>query len=99
VQRRAREIVLRKLYGADGGDVALLVLREIGALCLAGALIALPVAALVIARHLSTYVERAPIGYWTLLAALGATLLVALAAVARHARIAMRMRPAAALRM
>ncbi|MFA9217929.1 MAG: FtsX-like permease family protein, partial [Sphingomonadaceae bacterium] len=98
VQRRAREIVLRKLHGASRVDIALLVLREIGALALLSALLGLPIAALAIARYLASYVEHAPIGYWTLLLALAATLGVALLAVARHTSIAMHMRPANALR-
>jgi hypothetical protein len=99
VQRRAREIVLRKLHGAGRGDIGLLVLREIGALALVAAVVGLPIAGVVIARYLAGYVERAPIGYWTLLAALSATLAIAIAAAARHAWLAMRMQPAAALRV
>ena len=98
VQRRAKEIVLRKLHGASRTDIGVLVAREIGALALVAALIALPLAAVAIERYLSAYVEHAPIGYWTLLAALAATLATALTAVARHACIAMRMTPADALR-
>jgi ABC-type antimicrobial peptide transport system permease subunit len=99
VQRRAREIVLRKLHGARRTDIGLLVVREVGTLVLAASVIALPVAALAIQRYLSNYVEHAPIGYWTLLLALSLTLAIALAAVARHTRIAMRMAPADALRV
>lgn len=98
VQRRAREIVLRKLHGAKPGRIALLVFRETGALAAAAAALAMPLAWIAMERYLSHYVERAPIGTWTLLAALAATLLVAALAVGRHAWIAMRMRPAAALR-
>jgi ABC-type antimicrobial peptide transport system permease subunit len=98
VQRRAREIVLRKLHGAGPSHIALLVVRETGALALLAALAALPLAWLGIGRYLAQYVERAPIGGWTLLAAFAMTLLVAALAVARHAWLAMRMRPADALR-
>lgn len=98
VQRRAKEIVLRKLHGATGGAVGLLVLRETGTLALLGAFVGLPVAALVIERYLAGYVERAPAGQWALPCALAATALVALAAAARHAWLAMRVAPAQALR-
>lgn len=98
VQRRAREIVLRKLHGAQRRDIGLLVLREIGALALVAAAVALPIAAVAIARYLAGYVEHAPVGYWTMTLALAATLAVAVAAAARHAWLAMRMPPAAALR-
>jgi putative ABC transport system permease protein len=98
VHRRAREIVLRKLHGAGRPDIAMLVVREIGALTLIAAVIALPLAAMGINRYLSTYVLRAPIGYWTLGLALTLTVIVALIAVTRHTWIAMRMAPVEALR-
>jgi putative ABC transport system permease protein len=99
VQRRAREIVLRKLHGAHRTDIGLLVLREVGALLLAAAVLALPIAAVAIHRYLAGYVEHAPIGYWTLLLALSLTWAIALIAIARHTWIAMRMVPVRALRM
>ncbi|AXA90761.1 ABC transporter permease [Massilia sp. YMA4] len=98
VQRRTGEIVLRKLYGARRPQIGWLVAREVGGLLLPAALLALPLAALAIERYLSGFVERAPIGGWTLAAALGGTLLVAALAAARHAWVAMRLVPAAALR-
>lgn len=99
VQRRAKEIVLRKLHGARRRDIGKLVVREIGALTLVSALIGLPLAAVAIERYLATYAEHAPIGYWTMLSALASTLAVAMIAVARQAWIAMRMMPAEALRV
>ncbi|SFU44138.1 FtsX-like permease family protein [Pseudoduganella namucuonensis] len=98
VQRRAREIVLRKLHGAGRGAIGLLVVREIGALTLVSAAIGLPLAAVAIRRYLATYVEHAPIGHWTLPLALACTLAIAFLAVARHAWMAMGMKPAEALR-
>jgi putative ABC transport system permease protein len=99
VQRRAREIVLRKLHGASNSAIGLLVLRGVGTMLLAGALIGLPIAAVAIARYLSTWVETAPVGYWTLLLALVVTSLVALAAASRQVWLATKVRPANALRM
>ncbi|MGZ8289654.1 MAG: ABC transporter permease [Telluria sp.] len=99
VQRRSKEIVLRKLHGARRRDIGKLVLREIGALTLVAAVIGLPLAAVAIQRYLASYVEHAPIGYWTMLFALASTLAIALAAVARQAWIAMRMAPSDALRI
>ncbi|MES2116669.1 MAG: FtsX-like permease family protein [Pseudomonadota bacterium] len=99
VQRRAREIVMRKLHGASRAAIGLLVLREVGALTAVAAVIGLPLAALAIERYLAGYVERAPIGCWTMLLALACTLAITGMAVARHAWMAMRMRPAEALRL
>ena len=98
VQRRAREIVLRKMHGAGRSAIAMLVVREIGMLTLIGSVIGLPLAALGIKRYLSTYVVQAPIGYWTLGLALMVTVSVALVAISRHTWLAMRMVPAEALR-
>jgi ABC-type antimicrobial peptide transport system permease subunit len=98
VQRRAKEIVMRKLHGARRRHIGLLVVREIGNLTLIASAVALPLAAVAIERYLATYVEHAPVGYWTLLSALASTFAVSLIAVARHAWIAMRMMPAEALR-
>jgi putative ABC transport system permease protein len=98
VQRRQKEIVLRKLYGAGAAAIGALVAREFGALVGAGALIGLPLAYLAIARWLGGFTERAPIGVWTLVAALAVALVVALVSTWRHALAALRIRPALALR-
>ena len=98
VQRRAREIVLRKLHGARGGAIARLLGREFAWMLGCAALLGLPPAALAIQRYLAAFAEHAPIGGWTLLVALVAVLVVALAATVRHTLTAMRLPPALALR-
>jgi putative ABC transport system permease protein len=98
VRRREREIVLRKLYGAGHPAIARLVVREFAALVGAGALLGLPFAWVAIQRWLGGFAERAPIGGWTLLAALLVAAAVALVATLRHALAALRIRPAFALR-
>jgi putative ABC transport system permease protein len=90
--------VLRKLYGANGAAIGLLVAREFAALIGAGALAGLPFAWLAIGRYLAGFTERAPIGAWTILAALVVAFAVALLSTLRHALTAMRIRPALALR-
>lgn len=98
VQRRTREIVLRKLYGANRSAIARLLSREFLLLTGIAALLGLPLAALAIARYLASFVEHAPVGGWTMAAALALIALVALAATARHTLAALRMAPALALR-
>ena len=98
VQRRSREIVLRKLHGAGRAAIARLVGREFMLLLAAGAIVGLPLAALGIARYLAGFVERAPVGAWPLAVALLLAMLVALLATVRHTWSAMRMAPAQALR-
>jgi putative ABC transport system permease protein len=97
-QKRALEIVLRKLHGARRRDIGMLMLRETGALLLAGAAIGLPLGALVSERYLATFVERAPFGYWNVALAFVASACVAMLAMAQHTWGTMRMRPADALR-
>ncbi|KGF82313.1 hypothetical protein IA69_08250 [Massilia sp. JS1662] len=98
VRRREREIVLRKLYGAGHAAIAKLVAREFAALVGAGAVLGLPFAWVAIQRWLGAFTERAPIGAWTLVAALLVAGVVALVSTLRHALAAVRIRPAAALR-
>ena len=54
--------------------------------------------ALAISHYLASFVEHAPIGGWTLLFALSIAILIALASSLRHALLAMRISPVAALR-
>jgi putative ABC transport system permease protein len=98
VQRRAREIVLRKLFGAGHAAIARLLGREFAVLLVLGAVIGLPPAALAIRAYLAGFVEQAPVGGWTLAAACAIAVLVALAATARHTFAALRAAPAGVLR-
>jgi putative ABC transport system permease protein len=98
VQRRAREIVLRKLYGAGNAAVGGLVAREFLMLIGAGALLGLPPAWLAMQSYLAAFNERAPIGMWTIAAALLVAGAVALGSTLRHTLAAVRIRPALALR-
>ena len=97
VQRRAREIALRKLFGAHRGHIGGLVARELGAQVLLAAVIALPIAAVAIARYLAPFTERTPYAYVALAVALFAAAMVVAVAAARQGWLAMQMRPAAAL--
>lgn len=98
IQRRTREIALRKLHGAQTRDIVRLVGRELAPLVALPALAGLPVAAVAIERYLSAYVERAPIGWWPPVLALALGVAVTALAGARHSWRAIRINPAAALR-
>ena len=98
VQRRGREIVLRKLHGAGRAAIAALVAREFVLLTGAAALLGLPLAVLGVERYLAPFVAHAPWGRWAPLAALALALLVVALAAARHTLAAMRMSPVQALR-
>ena len=99
VQRRTKEIALRKLFGTCRRDIGKLVAKEIGAVILLSAALALPLAALAIARYLAIYTERTPLAFWALAFALLVSLTTAAIAGARQAWIAMTLKPAVALRM
>jgi putative ABC transport system permease protein len=98
VQRREREIVLRKLYGAGAAAIGRMVAREFALLIGSGALLGLPFAWLAIQRYLGTFAERAPVGGWTLAGAVLVACAVALLSTLRHTLAAVRIRPALALR-
>jgi putative ABC transport system permease protein len=98
VQRREREIVLRKLYGAGAAAIGRMVAREFALLIGTGALLGLPFAWLAIQRYLGTFAERAPVGGWTLAGAVLVACAVALLSTLRHTLTAVRIRPALALR-
>jgi hypothetical protein len=98
VQRRTKEIALRKLFGTRRRDIGTLVAKEIGAVILLSAVVALPLAALAIGRYLAAYTERTPLAFWALAVALVVSLATAAFAGARQAWIAMGLKPAVALR-
>ncbi len=99
VRRSAREIVVRKLYGAGRGRIARLVAREFAPLLAAAAVVGLPLAGWLARAWLENFTERSPGILWVLPAALLALLATTALAALRHARIAMAMRPAQALRV
>lgn len=98
VQRRTKEIALRKLFGTRRRDIGKLVAKEIGMVLLVSAVIGLPLAALAIARYLAAYTEWTPLAFWALAFAPLASLATAAFAAARQAWIAMTLKPAVALR-
>jgi putative ABC transport system permease protein len=98
VRRRTKEIALRKLFGTRRGDIGKLVAKDIGAVILLAAAIALPVSALAIARYLAPFSEQTPLAFWSLGIALACALVTAALATARQAWAAMILKPASALR-
>lgn len=98
VQRRGREIALRKLHGAGGRAIALLVGTEFALLLLTAAALALPPAGFAIARYLAGFTATTVHAWWALPGALLVGVLTALGATLRHALVAMRVAPAVALR-
>ena len=98
VQRRAREIVLRKLYGAGRAQIAMLLGRELGSLVGVAAVLGLPLAFLALGHYRASFVEHAPRMYSMPWLALAGVALVTLLATLRHTWGALTMRPGKVLR-
>lgn len=98
VQRHARELVLRKLYGASAGQALTRLLREFAGLLLIAALLALPLSWLLGQSYLSQFADRAAMGLWPQALALLGLLFVSLIASLHHGLQAMAMRPVLALK-
>lgn len=98
VRRSAREIVVRKLYGAGRARIARLLAGEFVPLLGAAAVVGLPVAAWLASAYLQSFTERSHLVLLTLPLALVALVAMTALAALRHGLIAMNMRPTVALR-
>jgi putative ABC transport system permease protein len=98
VRRRAREIVVRKLYGAGPARIAGLVAREFAPLLAASALAGLPLSGWLAQSWLANFTERSPTALWALPLVLAGLVVMTSLAALRHAIEAMNMRPSLVLR-
>ncbi len=98
VRRSAREIVVRKLYGAGRARIARLLAGEFVPLLGVAAVVGLPLAAWLASAYLASFTERSQRVLLTLPLALVALVAMTALAALRHGLIAMNMRPTAALR-
>lgn len=97
VQRRTREIVLHRLYGASRADIVRLLGRETVLLLAVSAAVAIPPALLALRHYLAGFVEQTHSWGWAIVLACAIAVLVAVAAVARGIAAALALRPNAAL--
>ena len=98
VQRRTREIVLHRLYGAGRTDIVRLLGRETLLLIAISAAIGIPPALLVVRHYLAGFVDQTHSWGWAIVLAFAIAALVALASVLRGIFVALGLRPGAALR-
>ncbi len=98
VQRRTREIVLHRLFGAGRADIVRLLGRETLLLVAISAVAGIPPALLVVRHYLAGFVDHTPDWGWAIVLAFVIAALVALASVLRGIGVALALRPNAALR-
>jgi putative ABC transport system permease protein len=98
VERRTREIGLRKAMGAATGDVLRLLLWQFARPVLWANLITWPLAAWLMTRWLETFAYHIDLPLWLFPATGVATLIIALLTVSVHSILVARAKPVAALR-
>ncbi len=94
IRQRYREIGLRKVHGAQVGDIYRLLIKKYVYVLLLAYLIGSIVAYLSIERYMETFVHRAPLSLWIFLVAGVLVALVALLTLYEQVRRASRINPA-----
>lgn len=96
--QKTKEIGVRKVLGAGLGDIVGLVTRQFFVLILVAALLALPLAHVVVQRWLSAFAYRVPVAWWWYAVPVLAILGLALLAVSRQSLKAALSNPVDAIR-
>lgn len=94
IRQRYREIGLRKVHGAQVGDIYRLLIKKYVYVLLLAYLVGSTVAYLSIERYMETFVHRAPLSFWIFLVAGALVALVALLTLYEQVRRASRINPA-----
>ena len=98
IERRTKEIGIRKVLGASVGGVVTLLSKDFVKLVLLANLIAWPVAWYAMSKWLQDFAYRIELGWWTFALAGGVALLIALLTVSAQAIRAALANPVEALR-
>jgi putative ABC transport system permease protein len=98
VERRTKEIGIRKALGATAAGIAVLLSRDLLKLVALACLLAAPLAYVVATRWLGTFAYRVELGPAVFVVACGLTLLIGLLTVSAHAFRAATADPVRALR-
>lgn len=94
IRQRYREIGLRKVHGAQVGDIYRLLIKKYVYVLLLAYLVGSTVAYLSIERYMETFVHRAPLSFWIFLVAGALVALVALLTLYEQVQRASRINPA-----
>lgn len=97
IQQRHREIALRKINGATGKDIMILLLKKYARLLGASFLISIPLSYFVIHRYLEDFAYKASISWWLFAIAGIVVTGVSLGTLMGQASKAMRINPVEAL--
>ncbi|HEY6457823.1 MAG TPA: ABC transporter permease [Steroidobacteraceae bacterium] len=98
VERRTREIGVRKALGAETGNILRLLLWQFARPVLWATAIAWPVTAWLMHRWLQGFAYRTELSPWVFIASAVAAVVIALLTVTAHAVLVARAKPVAALR-
>ena len=99
IRQRYREIGLRKVHGAQVGDIYRLLIKKYVYVLLLAYLVGSTVAYLSIERYMETFVHRAPFSLWIFLVAGVLIALVTLLTLYEQVRRASRINPADVIKM
>lgn len=99
IRQRYREIGLRKVHGAQVGDIYRLLIKKYVYVLLLAYLVGSTVAYLSIERYMETFVHRAPLSLWIFLVAGVLIALVTLLTLYEQVRRASRINPADVIKM
>jgi putative ABC transport system permease protein len=98
VEQRTRELGLRKVLGATGRSIAILISGEFLRLLLVASIISIPLAWLFLNRYLGNYGYHTELNIWIFVVAVLLTMVVATLAISYQIIMAMRSNPATSLK-
>jgi len=97
-EQRTKELGIRKVLGASGSSLAVLLTKELVGIVLLANIIAWPIAYFAMNRWLQDFAYRVEIGWWVFALAGSVALLIAILTISYQAIKAVRANPVDALK-